>query len=403
MTTKDKSKDAVTPRNGRTARFAMHDPVFAGLPIFRLHGRGGSKSKYAHLDDYNEREIARRNRSENPEDWVETPIPVDYEIEFHDPEICKTEHEKVSMTVKVVYPVGVAEETLLLVLLSLAARRRHDPDRQSGVVDSDSSTRDLAVQAIGAKGVGPLSERILQINVTRRRLVSELGLSGGSGYEYLKARLRRLRWIGYDATILSGNSERAWGGSQLISYDIAEDDPDAFIQIRLNERFARILVGKSADGKTRPRYERINLDERFALSNEAAKLLHTRLSIEVRDQKSRKRRFGPSSITYEIDALAKLVYPPHRTGKPLPESTIRDRRQAIKEGLTEIAKLPGWNVEFLKPAKVPGQRLGVRAVVSRNEPKKRAMAARKSLILWGTGGFLADGSPSYSMTRATIE
>jgi hypothetical protein len=275
----------------------------------------------------------------------------------HDPSLCSP-NGKLTLIVTSVYPVGVAEETLLLVLLSLAGKKRPEEDRKAGVISSTSPNRDLAVKSIGAKGDGPLGEKILAIHVSRRRLINELCLDGGGrGYEYIKARLRRLRWIGYDATLIEGNVERAWGGSQLLSYDMVEDDPDALIKINLNERFARVLIGAN-DTRKRAPYERIDLDERFALQTEAAKLLHMRISVDVPGQRGRNGTYGPASVTYDFDALADEIYP--LPDKPLTESGIKKRRTAIRKAFEAIGALPGWMIEFK----------GTTAKVSRSERKR---------------------------------
>lgn len=333
-------------KSKRTARFALYDQHLARARIFLLHGRGKSAaSKYSHLDGLSDIEIARRTRARDPKERIVLPpVTMDVVEPRHDPALCAP-GGKLTLVVTSVYPVGVPEETLLLVLLSLAAKKRHDEDRKAGVILTTSASRDLAVKAIEARGDGPLKETIMAIHVSRRRLLNELGYTGGAGYEYLKARLRRLRWIGYDATLIEGNVERAWGGSQLLSYDLIENDPDALIKINLNERFARVLLGANGTRKRAP-YDRIDLDERFALKSEAAKLLHMRVSVDIRAEKDRKNAKAPRSKTYKIAELIEDLYAPDSDA--LKPETIRKRRHDIKAAFAEVGALPGWSVEIGK-------------------------------------------------------
>lgn len=152
-----------------------------------------------------------------------------------------------------------------------------------------------------------------------RALAREIGYSTDSGKHFRVIRdcIERM----WKVSIIAQNGRRRQGFRLLAEY--ASDEADGRLYVALNPLIAQAVMGGG-------QYVRISMDEVRALNSETARLLHQRLCGWIDPGKTGKAA---------IDTLCSYVWPSAAT-----DSTMRKRRQRVREALSELAAL-GWTVD----------------------------------------------------------
>lgn len=103
----------------------------------------------------------------------------------------------------------------------------------------------------------------------------------------------------------------------------------------LNYNITKSVFG--IEGDELRSYVRINLDETKALTLDSASLMHQRICAIVSPGKSH---------LFNLDTLVGNIY---IDNQELDRKAIYKRRKQVKDGLLQLAKLPGWKVEEPNP------------------------------------------------------
>jgi len=163
-----------------------------------------------------------------------------------------------------------------------------------------------------------VEQRACMVRTAMRRLLAELGLSGGGkSMENVVASLHRMS----NVTVLVKKDSRQ-ASFHLLSY--AFDSQDGTLLVALNPRLARVALG---DVK---KHARIEMSEVRALHTSPARLMHQRLCGWIDPGKSGK---------VEIDTLCGYVWPDESSNP----NTVKTRRQTARRALDELAAV-GWTV-----------------------------------------------------------
>ncbi|SAL82718.1 Replication protein C (RepC) [Caballeronia choica] len=221
---------------------------------------------------------------------------------------------------------GVGEQTLLLVLLELAAEQL---ERDESAGDSsrhiESSLYDLN------EGRRP---RIAKLTVSFYELCRRLGCStGGSAMAQRRAELQRL----CEVTVWTRQESDVEFQSRLLAWEVGDDQG---VTVVLNWRLTNVLFGGQ--------YSPVCLAERLSLRAECARALHCALSLRIRPGKT---------MAFHLDTLSTYIWgdvnnAPRRgrieqqAGTESPAAVARRRRhKQILEALSEIAALATWTVK----------------------------------------------------------
>ena len=151
-----------------------------------------------------------------------------------------------------------------------------------------------------------------------RALAREIGVEVDSGGA-LKHMQECIEWL-WKVSIIAQNGRKRQGFRLLSEY--ASDDAEGRLYVALNPLIAQAVMGGG-------QHVRIHMDEVRALSSETARLLHQRLCGWIDPGKTGKAA---------IDTLCGYVWPSDSSA-----STMRKRRQRVREALPELEKL-GWMV-----------------------------------------------------------
>ncbi|MGQ7019989.1 replication protein C, IncQ-type [Vibrio cholerae] len=151
-----------------------------------------------------------------------------------------------------------------------------------------------------------------------RALAREIGYSADSGKHFQAIRdcIERL----WKVSIIAQNGRKRQGFRLLAEY--ASDEADGRLYVALNPLIAQAVMGGG-------QHVRISMDEVRALDSETARLLHQRLCGWIDQGKGGKAT---------IDTLCSYAWPSDASA-----STMRKRRQRIREALPELIEL-GWTV-----------------------------------------------------------
>ena len=151
-----------------------------------------------------------------------------------------------------------------------------------------------------------------------RALAREIGYAedGGSQFKAIRECIERL----WTVSIIAQNGRKRQGFRLLAEY--ASDEAGGRLYVALNPLIAQAVMGGG-------QHVRISMDEVRALDSEAARLLHQRLCGWIDPGKTGKAA---------IDTLCGYVWPSEASG-----STMRKRRQRVREALPELVAL-GWTV-----------------------------------------------------------
>ncbi|MEH5960166.1 replication protein C, IncQ-type, partial [Escherichia coli] len=151
-----------------------------------------------------------------------------------------------------------------------------------------------------------------------RALAREIGYAedGGSQFKAIRECIERL----WTVSIIAQNGRKRQGFRLLAEY--ASDEAGGRLYVALNPLIAQAVMGGG-------QHVRISMDEVRALDSETARLLHQRLCGWIDPGKTGKA---------SIDTLCGYVWPSEASG-----STMRKRRQRVREALPELVAL-GWTV-----------------------------------------------------------
>src|SRR5574340_859835 len=150
----------------------------------------------------------------------------------------------------------------------------------------------------------------------RRALAREIGYANIEDSKPIRDCIERL----WKVSIIAQNGRKRQGFRLLAEY--ASDEADGRLYVALNPLIAQAVMGGG-------QHVRISMDEVRALDSEAARLLHQRLCGWIDPGKTGKA---------SIDTLCGYVWPSEASG-----STMRKRRQRVREALPELVAL-GWTV-----------------------------------------------------------
>ncbi|UOA21612.1 plasmid replication protein RepQ (plasmid) [Sulfitobacter indolifex] len=260
--------------SSRTLSFAQHDPATAMASLFRPVARG-----------------RRPTGLEITATWGKV------EIEFG-----------------VHTAVDTRDQTILLTVMALAA---------GGPEISAASTGTIGQQLwldLNEPGKVTFEGRSTVLETNLYTVLRESGLKlGGSAYDSVRKSLKRLSRI--DLIVRDGDhGSRREFSQRFLSYYM--DEKSGRITIALNTRLAEALVGH---------HVRVNLDERSALSTDAALIAHAWLSAWIRPGRSSR---------ISLDGLIGKVWGEGDVSPP----TFRKRRERLRAALNEIRQLQGWTI-----------------------------------------------------------
>lgn len=159
-------------------------------------------------------------------------------------------------------------------------------------------------------------EKAGAIKTSLYRLMKEIGYKtdgGGKREEVLESFLRLS-----NVTVQVRSDQKEWI-IHLLSY--YQDEVTGQLVIAVNHRITKAIMGDGA-------YTHIDMREVRALHSDPGRILHQRLCATVDPGKQ---------LTIGIDKLIGYVWPESVTG-----STLRTRRQTIREAIAELTATGGW-------------------------------------------------------------
>lgn len=221
---------------------------------------------------------------------------------------------------------GVPEQTLLLVLLELAAEQFA---RRPGDAVMDGTERGEVAQALWSRlhqtvcdGASRPPET-LRLSCTWLELNRRCGCgSGGSLTASRRESLRRL----CEVVVWEERAPRCLTKqSALVGWVLGDDQR---VHVALNHRLAAALMGGQ--------YAPVLLTERLALRSDTGMAVHAFLSTCVR---------RGNSLQIAVDTLLKRLWPDQE--KPVPPGTHRRRHRDVRQALKAVGNLADWSVEWL--------------------------------------------------------
>jgi hypothetical protein len=161
-----------------------------------------------------------------------------------------------------------------------------------------------------------LKEYSLVIRTSLQRLMYEIGYrtDGGEKRKDIKESLLRLSNV--TVRITNGKDEQTYN---LLGY--YHDQESGNMVIGINPRITKAIMGNTG-------YTHIDMREVRALSSDAARLLHQRLSAVVNPG---------GQQNFLVDTLVSYIWPEITTG-----STLRWRRLTLRKALAELEATGGW-------------------------------------------------------------
>ncbi len=220
---------------------------------------------------------------------------------------------------------GVPEQTLLLVLLELAAEQyvRRPLEVLMDGTDRSEVGRTLW-ESLHGKGGAELtgSSESLRLSCSWRELNRRCGSGGGGAL--IQGRRESLRRLCEVVIWEEEASRRNTRQRALVSWMVGDDQR---VHVALNHRLAAALTGGQ--------YAQVLLSERFALRSDTAMAVHAFLSTCVRA--GRLLKIAPTT-------LASRLWPD--ADSSVPDGTRRRRLGDVHRALVGIGGLPNWTVEW---------------------------------------------------------
>lgn len=276
---------------------------------------------------------------------------------------------------------GVTEQTLLLVLLEMAAEQyRRDP-------------RVHTLDGTHSGGVGGLLWRTLFTGSSRAAEAQTIGRS-----------TLRLSFSWSEIHRRCGSTSTGGAVTQARRrslQQLAEVTVEEHIQASGQQYCARLLSwARGDDGRayvalhpvlsaavTSPDYAQVSLTERLALPTPTAMLVHAFLSTCVWQGKS---------LQIQVETVVRRLWP--NPAKPAPSGTARHRRDEVKKALQAIGRLARWRVEFRPSGMVMVRRQGSPSgsrEASHHQPSPQTSAAPKAVREMTGASHFALPSTSY--------
>lgn len=230
---------------------------------------------------------------------------------------------------------GIPEQTLLLVLVELAAEQHADCPQETLVGNGTTDPLSLILWKTLHQHQ-PSDGETLRISTSWYSLNQRVGAKqGGQSNHQRQEHLERLcEVVVWEEVKHADGRPKCKRQSFLVSWKLGDDHQ---IHMILNQRLAASLLGEQ--------HVQISLHERFQLKTDVARALHAFLSAMLKPGRPHKighkvlrDRFWPSQVE-------------------TPASTQRSQRKQLNDAFKEIAKLSGWSVTFQVGAR--GQELAV--------------------------------------------
>lgn len=229
---------------------------------------------------------------------------------------------------------GVPEQTLLLVLLELAAEQFA---RRPGDAIMDGTERGEVAQALWSRlhraphdgSVRPPETLCLSctwMDLNRRSGCGSGGSLNGSRRESLRRLCEVVVWE-------EGAPKGVTTQSALVSWVVGDDQR---VHVALNHRLAAALMGGQ--------YAPVLLTERLALRSDTAMAVHAFLSTCVR---------RGNTLQIAVETLLPRLWPEEQ--EPVPPSTSRRRHADVRKALRAVGELANWSVDWV----------GTKAIVKR--------------------------------------
>lgn len=217
---------------------------------------------------------------------------------------------------------GVAEQSMLLVLLEIAQEQMHalgnDVLLDAGVRWSVGAELWHSMYGSGA----PADCRTVVIRTSWAEVNRQLGR--GNGGAIIKSRRETLRRLCEVVVWEEDAKGRKTEQSYLVALLLGLDHR---LYIALNHRLASSLLGS--------RYVQISLDERFALRGDLPKALHAFLSTAIKPG---------ASLEVGLRTLASRLWDVDDAN--VESSIIQRRLRDMKRALQAIGRLQGWDVQY---------------------------------------------------------
>ncbi|MFM0654217.1 replication protein C, IncQ-type [Paraburkholderia sediminicola] len=221
---------------------------------------------------------------------------------------------------------GIAEQTLLLVLLELAAEQ----SMCAAVGDEQTRQIESALYELGEVRRPPTARLTVSFYDLCRRVGRGVG---GSAMSQRRAELQRL----CEVTVWARQEDGMEFQSRLLTWQVGNHKG---VTVLLNWRLTEVLFGGQ--------FSTVSLNERLDLRSECARALHCALSLRIRPGKS---------MAFHLDNLAKYIWsdvqirPVRGRHRGCIESespaaiALRRRRKELAAAVAEIAALPAWTVK----------------------------------------------------------
>ncbi|WP_191907762.1 replication protein C, IncQ-type [Vibrio fortis] len=248
------------------------------------------------------------------------------------------EFEDVTVTIRMFNQLDVADQDLMLCILSIARSHVNTMDQKEYLVNPARTPEGLKSELKGYKPSqrAKLSiERLptLNIKTTCNELLTDIGRStGGSDYKWLISSLKRLS----STSFFLENKKEIFGGSNMLSFNMDKDTNE--VSIHINALSAHSIWAPFGD------YIYSDRRERHTLDSDLARALHDKLCARV--------RAGEKNRRLKADELLSLIYNDSRDVKKA-ESEDKDtvkkrlskRRGQLMVAIKQVNKLPLWNIE----------------------------------------------------------
>ncbi|WP_321893866.1 replication protein C, IncQ-type [Paraburkholderia tropica] len=262
---------------------------------------------------------------------------------------------------------GIAEQSLLLVLMELAT------EQASFAQPQDEETRQIVSELYD------LGEhrrpRTAELTVSFYELCRRLGVhDGGSAGAQRRSELKRL----CEVTVWSRREDGTEFQSRLLTWQVGNKKG---VRVLLNWRLTEVLFGGQ--------FSAVSLNERLSLHLECARALHCALSLRIR---------AGSTMSFHIDKLAYYVWGNveiRSTGKRQQDRAYsntpagiaqRRRRRELTAALDEISQLDSWSVKttmsgalrisrraMTQKAGIPAVQAELASTASAREPNRRSV------------------------------
>lgn len=215
-----------------------------------------------------------------------------------------------------VYRLTIQDETVMLGVLSYLSK-----------AGSLLPVQDLDLDPPGVDRLHAVEKKVGVVKISRKQILELCGMKNtGQNYQQLRNSLDRLSTV----SVFYRNEETKWEGRDWFFSYRANDD--GRLTIKVNWRLAGAALGQNTPEGSYL-FISIDMDERLALSTDAAKKLHVVLSRHV---------WHGTSERFRLETLISHVWLQPTESV----DTIRERRVKIKKALKEIDEFSAWRIKI---------------------------------------------------------